>query len=42
MLIPLNGAVRNALSEEILKYIEFHTESSVNVNSLKVLHELFI
>ncbi|MBR5833268.1 MAG: DNA repair protein RecO [Bacteroidales bacterium] len=42
MLIPLNGAARNALSEEILKYIEFHTESSVNVNSLKVLHELFI
>ena len=42
MLIPLSGAVRNELSEEILRYIEFHTESSVNVNSLKVLHELFI
>jgi DNA repair protein RecO (recombination protein O) len=42
MLIPLNGAVRNELAEEILRYIEFHTESSVNVNSLKVLHELFI
>ena len=42
MLIPLNGALRNELSEEILKYIEFHTESAVNVNSLKVLHELFI
>ena len=42
MLIPLSGAVRNELSEEILRYIEFHTDSAVNVNSLKVLHELFI
>ena len=42
MLIPLTGSVRNALSEEILRYIEFHTESSANINSLKVLHELFI
>ena len=42
MLIPLSGAVRNELSEEILRYIEFHTESALNVNSLKVLHEIFI
>ena len=42
MLIPLTGVVRNELSEEILRYIEFHTESSANVNSLKVLHQLFI
>ncbi len=41
MLIPLNGAVRNEMAEEILRYIEFHTESSLNVNSLKVLRELF-
>lgn len=41
MLIPLSGSVRNEMSEEILRYIEFHTESAVNVNSLKVLHELF-
>ena len=41
MLIPLNGAVRNEIAEEILRYIEYHTESSVNVNSLKVLRELF-
>lgn len=41
MLIPLNGAARNEIAEEILRYIEFHTESSVNVNSLKVLRELF-
>lgn len=41
MLIPLNGAVRNEIAEEILRYIEFHSESAVNVNSLKVLRELF-
>ena len=41
MLIPLSGAVRNEIAEEILRYIEFHTESSLNVNSLKVLRELF-
>lgn len=42
MLIPLNGVTRNEISEEILRYIEFHTESVVNVNSLKVLRELFV
>ena len=41
MLIPLNGTVRNEIAEEILRYIEFHTESSLRVNSLKVLHDLF-
>jgi DNA repair protein RecO (recombination protein O) len=41
MLIPLNGPVRNEIAEEILRYIEYHTESSLNVNSLKVLRELF-
>ena len=41
MLIPLNGTARNEIAEEILRYIEFHTESAVNINSLKVLRELF-
>lgn len=41
MLIPLSGAVRNEIAEDILRYLEFHTESSINVNSLKVLRELF-
>ena len=41
MLLPLNGQVRNEIAEEILRYIEFHSESAVNVNSLKVLRELF-
>lgn len=42
MLIPLTGPVRNEIAEEILRYIEFHTESAVNINSLKVLRELFV
>ncbi len=41
MILPLNGNVRNEIAEEILRYIEFHTESTLNVNSLKVLRELF-
>lgn len=42
MLVPLNGAVRNQIAEEILRYIEYHSESAVNVASLKVLRELFV
>ena len=42
MLIPLNGAIRNEIAEEILRYIEYHSDSAVNVASLKVLRELFI
>lgn len=41
MLIPLTGEMRNAIAGKLLKYIEHHTESSVNVNSLRVLSELF-
>ena len=41
MLIPLNGPLRNEIAEEILRYLEFHTESAINVSSLKVLRELF-
>ena len=42
MLVPLSGEDRNEIAGRILKYIEFHTESSVSVNSLKVLRELFV
>ena len=42
MLIPMSGAIRNEIAEEILRYIEYHSESAVNVNSLKVLRELFL
>jgi len=41
MLMPMNGEVRNALSEILLKYIAHHSESSLNVQSLKVLRELY-
>ena len=41
MLIPINGVVRNEIAEGVLRYIGFHAESSININSLKVLRELF-
>jgi DNA repair protein RecO (recombination protein O) len=41
MLIPINGVLRNEIAEGVLRYIGFHTESSLNINSLKVLRELF-
>lgn len=42
MLIPLSGAHRNEICENVLRYIEYHTESTLTVNSLKVLRELFV
>ena len=41
MLIPLNGPVRNEIAEDLLRYIEFHIDSTLKINSLKVLRELF-
>ena len=41
MLLPLKGVDRNEIAESILKYIEFHSESKVNVRSLAVLRELY-
>ena len=42
MLLPLSGADRNAIAEAILKYIEYHTESAVNIRSLAVLREIYV
>ena len=42
MLIPLTGAVRNKICEDVLRYIEYHTESTLTINSLKVLREIFV
>ena len=42
MLIPLSGSVRNKICEDVLRYIEYHTESTLTINSLKVLRELFV
>ena len=41
MLLPLRGEERNALCEDLLRYLEYHTESSINVRSLAVLREVF-
>lgn len=41
MLVPLNGTGRNEIAESLLDYISHHTESQLNVQSLKVLGELF-
>lgn len=41
LLMPMSGAVRNELAEILLRYIEHHIESAVNVRSLKVLREFF-
>ena len=42
MLIPLSGQVRNKICEDVLRYIEYHTESTLTINSLMVLRELFV
>ena len=41
MLIPLRGEERNALCEDLLRYLEYHTESTLRVHSLAVLREVF-
>lgn len=41
MLLPLNGRQRNEIAEDLLNYIGFHSESTINVRSLGVLSELF-
>ena len=41
MLLPLKGSDRNAIASAILKYLSHHTESAINVQSLKVLGELY-
>ena len=42
MLMPLSGSLRNEICEDVLRYIEYHLESTLTINSLKVLRELFI
>ena len=41
MLLPLSGATRNALCEELLQYLSYHTDSRIQVKSLAVLRELY-
>ena len=42
MLIPLSGRARSEIASSIIRYLEFHTESTINIRSLQVLHELFV
>lgn len=42
MLIPLSGEARNKICEDVLRYIGYHLESTLTINSLKVLRELFV
>ena len=41
LLLPMSGAARNEIAGSILRYIEHHTESAVNVRSLAVLREIY-
>lgn len=41
MMVPMNGVERNGIAEVMLRYIAYHTESSMNVKSLSVLRELY-
>ena len=41
LLLPLNGSTRNALCEELLQYLSYHTEANIQVKSLAVLRELY-
>ncbi len=41
LLIPMNGAERNAVASLLLDYIGFHTETRLNIRSLQILRELY-
>lgn len=41
LLYPLSGIDRNTIADCILRYMEFHTESAVNIRSLAVLREIY-
>lgn len=41
LLIPMNGAQRNAVASLLLDYLSFHAESRMEIRSLGVLRELY-
>ncbi len=41
MLLPLSGASRSEIATAVLRYLEHHTESAINVRSLNVLRDVF-
>ena len=42
MMMPFSGLERNEIANGLLRYIEYHIDSAMNINSLKILHEIFI
>ena len=41
LMVPMEGVVRNEIADSLLGYIAFHSESAININSLRVLREIF-
>ena len=41
MLVPLNGEARAEIARILLKYLGYHTETRIEIRSLRVLGELF-
>lgn len=41
MLVPMSGACRNEIADSLIDYIAYHSESAININSLRVLREIF-
>ena len=41
LLVPLSGDARSDIAEILLRYLSFHTETRIEVRSLRVLRELF-
>lgn len=41
LMQPLRGTDRNEIAEAIIRYISYHTETSLNIRSLAILREIF-
>lgn len=40
LMLPMNGKTRNGISQALVRYLSAHTETAINVQSLKVLSEV--
>ena len=41
LMLPMTGAERTAIATSLIRYLEYHAESAINIRSLPVLHEIF-
>lgn len=41
MLVPLNGTARSEIASLLIRYLSYHTETRIELRSLRVLQELF-